>query len=231
MTALARKASRFEPAIWFLLTFGLYVGYGAETFYKTDGPDLLWLFDVHRQHPWHVGYLPAFTVWHQILHLLHLDGSMFRVFTSFSALGMATGVAMFVAGLRRLCVDGVRRASAALLLAACPAAMLFGCVVELHAPLMAVVGLAFLDDRANKAADCARHDLPLSAHALRVSNAQLWPAAACLVAAVLSCAAPANTNARCRAVRVGGQRARRALLCCRACSLGSMACTPISPRP
>lgn len=143
MTALARKLSRFEPAIWFLLTFGLYVGYGAETFYKTDGPDLLWLFDVHRQHPWHVGYLPAFTVWHQILHLLHLDGSMFRVFTSFSALGMATGVAMFVAGLRRLCVDGVRRASAALLLAACPAAMLFGCVVELHAPLMAVVGLAF----------------------------------------------------------------------------------------
>ena len=137
------KRSRLEPFVWFALTFGIYLSLASPTFYKTDGPDLFWLFDEHRQHPWHLGYLPLFRAWHWLLHCFAADVSLMRVGTSFSALGMALSVAAFVAGLQRLPISAGRRDTAAFLLAAGPAALLYATVVELHAPLMAAAGLAF----------------------------------------------------------------------------------------
>lgn len=137
------KRSKLEPFVWFALTFGVYLALASPTFYKTDGPDLFWLFDEHRQHPWHLGYLPLFRGWHWLLHLFSADVSLMRVGTSFSALGMAIGVSSFVAGLQRLGISAGRRDTAAILLAAGPGALLFATVVELHAPLMAMAGIAF----------------------------------------------------------------------------------------
>ena len=144
MTELVEhKRSKLEPFVWFVLTFGVYLALASPTFYKTDGPDLFWLFDEHRQHPWHLGYLPLFRVWHWLLHLFSEDVSLMRVGTSFSALGMALGIAAFVSGLQRLGISAGRRDTAAIMLAVSPGALLFATVVELHAPLMAMAGIAF----------------------------------------------------------------------------------------
>ena len=132
-----------EPLGWFALAFALYLAYGAGVFYRTDGPDLLWLFHEGRPHPWHVGYLPLLSLWQRLLALLGLAPSLLRLGTSFSALGMAAGVALFAAGMRRLGVAPARRTLAAALLVCNPAAMLFATVVEFHGPLLGACGLAF----------------------------------------------------------------------------------------
>jgi hypothetical protein len=139
----ASRTGPLEPWLWFLLAFGAYLACGASVFYKTDGPDILWLLHEGLPHPWHVGYLPLLQAWRWVIHLVGVEPSLMRLGTSFSALGAAVGVAAFAAGLRRLGLDAPRARAAVLLLAAAPTALLFATVVEFHAPLLGAVGVAF----------------------------------------------------------------------------------------
>jgi hypothetical protein len=139
----ASRTGPLEPWLWLLLAFGVYAACGASVFYKTDGPDILWLLHERVPHPWHVGYLPLLGAWRWVIHLVGIEPSLMRLGTSFSALGAAIGVAGFAAGLRRLGLDAPRARAAVLLLAAAPTALLFATVVEFHAPLLGAVGVAF----------------------------------------------------------------------------------------
>jgi hypothetical protein len=128
---------------WWLAMLLLYAALGADVFYKTDGPDLLRLLANGERHPWHVGYLPALSGFRSALAAFGLDPAPIVVGNLFSAFGMATGVAFFHSGLRRLGLVWSAREAATALLALSPTALLFASVVEFHAPLMAAVGLAF----------------------------------------------------------------------------------------
>jgi len=139
----ASRTGPLEPWLWFLLAFGVYAACGASVFYKTDGPDILWLLHEGRPHPWHVGYLPLLKAWQWVLHLRGIEPSLMRLGTSFSALGASVGVAGFAAGLRRLGLDAPRARAAVLLLAAAPTAILFATCVEFHALLLGATGVAF----------------------------------------------------------------------------------------
>ncbi|HZT56886.1 MAG TPA: hypothetical protein VFA35_11710, partial [Burkholderiaceae bacterium] len=139
----ASRTGPLEPWLWFLLAFGVYAACGATVFYKTDGPDILWLLHEGLPHPWHVGYLPLLKAWRWVIHLVGIEPSLMRLGTSFSALGAAVGVAGFAAGLRRLGLDAPRARAAVLLLAAAPTALLFATCVEFHALLLGATGVAF----------------------------------------------------------------------------------------
>ena len=145
MPASARTIA--GPYLVALLLFSgslvVYAVLGASVFYKTDGPDLLRLLDSGQRHPWHVGYLPALGLFRDVLGWVGIEPTPMRLGTLFSATGMALGITFFFAGLRRLGVPRARREIATVLLAVNPAVVLFATVVEFHAPLMAVVGLAF----------------------------------------------------------------------------------------
>ena len=138
-----RWLGRAIALAWFLGSLLLYLFLGAEVFYKTDGPDLLRLLQTGERHPWHVGYLPALAVFSRLIEWTGLQLSPIVLGNAFSAVGMATGVALFHAGLRVLGRSKGVREIATALFALSPAATLFGSVVEFHGPVMAAVGLAF----------------------------------------------------------------------------------------
>jgi hypothetical protein len=122
---------------------------GQSVFYKTDGPDLLWILHQHElgagplQHPWNVLYLPLLSLFQRGLALLGLHPGLLRLGELFSALGVALCVIGFRLGLHRLGTAPTPARFATLLLLLNPGTILFGTVVEFHAPLLAGVGLAF----------------------------------------------------------------------------------------
>lgn len=139
----------FEGWLFFAVALLLYSALGQKVFYKVDGPDLLYLLHEHQahgrplQHPWHLGYLPLLDLFRQGLALLGWQPALLRLGELFSAFGMALSVLGFRQGLRALGVDRQEARGATLLLLCNPGCLLFASVVEMHAPLMGAVGLAF----------------------------------------------------------------------------------------
>jgi hypothetical protein len=146
--AVVAPALRGEPLVWFVGCLLLYLGLGADAFYKTDGPDLVRLLDDHLrtgaplQHPWHVGFLPALLGLRTGLGWLGLHPGYLALGTWFSALGAALGVACLHAAAGRLGLPRRTARTAALCLALNPGTVLFGTVVEFHGPLLGMVGVA-----------------------------------------------------------------------------------------
>lgn len=122
----------------------LYALLGQQTFYKTDGPDLVrMLHEGNLRHPWHVGYLPLLDAFRAGLRGLGLEFSLIRLGALFSACGVALGLAGFHAGLRALSVPRAVALLATALLALNPGIVLFATVVEFHGPALGAVGLAW----------------------------------------------------------------------------------------
>jgi hypothetical protein len=145
----ADRGPRWEPAVWFVLCLALYTALAHEAFYKTDGPDIVRLFDDHLlrgaplRHPWHVGFLPALEVFRRVLGVLGLQPGYVQLGDWFSAFGAALGVAAARAGMRQLALPAATARLASLALALCPGTLLFATVVEFHGPLLGMVGVAF----------------------------------------------------------------------------------------
>lgn len=137
-----RRGRGFEPVLFGLAAFVLYAALLQRAFYKTDGPDLLWLLEHGERHPWHVGYLPLL---HGLRALLSpLGCSDFRIAGLYSALGAAVAVATLRAGLWQLGMPRTKAWLATALLACNPGTLRFATVVEFHAPFLGACGLAFL---------------------------------------------------------------------------------------
>ena len=145
----AVRGPRWEPAAWFVLCLGLYVALAHDAFYKTDGPDIVRLFDDHLlrgaplRHPWHVGFLPALEVFRRALGMFGLQPGYLQLGDWFSAFGAALGVAFARAGMRRLSLPAATARLASLAVALCPGTLLFATVVEFHGPLLGMVGITF----------------------------------------------------------------------------------------
>ncbi|MCC7397588.1 MAG: hypothetical protein IT455_11045, partial [Planctomycetes bacterium] len=66
---------RLEPLAWAILCAAVYLTFGADAFYKTDGIDIVRLLDDHLNaapgalwpHPWHPGYLPLLAAFRRVL--------------------------------------------------------------------------------------------------------------------------------------------------------------------
>ena len=122
----------------------LFTLLGQQTFYKTDGPDLVrMLHEGNLRHPWHVGYLPLLDAFRSTLHAIGIEPSLIRLGALFSACGAALGVAGFHAGLRMLAVPRNTALLGTGLLALNPGVVLFATVVEFHGPALGAVGLAW----------------------------------------------------------------------------------------
>ncbi len=131
-----------------LLVYGLF---GADTFYKADGQHLV-LRLIHRDthYPHHKLYMPALIAFGDVVAPLGL--SPYRVAVWFSAVGVALGIALTRIGFGLLGEPRGRATLATLLVAGCPAIVLFACVVEFHGPFFALAALALV----GFAALCAR---------------------------------------------------------------------------
>ena len=81
---------------WLLGAMALYGVMGAEVFYKTDGPDLLRLLQTGERHPWHVGYLPALSMFAGAAEWLGLQWTPIALGNAFSAVGMAVWCARII---------------------------------------------------------------------------------------------------------------------------------------
>ncbi|MEY4673768.1 MAG: hypothetical protein RL148_1552 [Planctomycetota bacterium] len=122
----------------------LYALLGQQTFYKTDGPDLVrMLHEGNLRHPWHVGYLPLLDAFRATLRAVGLEFSLVRLGALFSAGGAALAVAAFHAGTRALGASRPTALAATALLALNPGVVLFATVVEFHGPALGAVGLAW----------------------------------------------------------------------------------------
>lgn len=122
----------------------LFTLLGQQTFYKTDGPDLVrMLHEGNLRHPWHVGYLPLLDAFRSALRALGIEPSLIRLGALFSACGAALAVAGFHAGLRILGVVRPAAMVATALLALNPGVVLFATVVEFHGPALGAVGIAW----------------------------------------------------------------------------------------
>lgn len=122
----------------------LFTLLGQQTFYKTDGPDLVrMLHEGNLRHPWHVGYLPLLDAFRSALRAVGIEPSLIRLGALFSACGVALAIAGFHAGLRTLAVPRAVALLATALLAMNPGIVLFGTVVEFHGPALGAVGLAW----------------------------------------------------------------------------------------
>jgi hypothetical protein len=140
--AIERRGRLFEPLVFGIAATVFYAALGQRVFYKTDGPDLLWLLEHGINHPWHVGYLPLLALLRGLLAPLHL--SDFAVAELYSALGAGLAVGCLRAGLWRLGVPRTEAWLATALLAFNPGVLLFGTVIELHGPMLGACGVAFL---------------------------------------------------------------------------------------
>ncbi len=144
-----KSGPAWEPLAWFVACLLLYVALGHVAFYKTDGPDIVRLFDAHQktgaplQHPWHVGFLPALEGFRRALAWVGLTPNYVQLGNWWSALLAAFGVACMRAGVRRLGLDARTGRLAVLALALSPGTLLFASVVEFHAPLLGMTGLCF----------------------------------------------------------------------------------------
>lgn len=139
----AHAVRRLEPAAWALLCAAVYIGFGADGFYKTDGIDIVRLLDGGEPHPWHVGYLPALRAFRWLCDLVGLHPGYLQLGVWFSAVLAALGVGCVRAGLDRL---GTPPAVARLATAAFgfgAGVLTFATVVEFHGPMLGPLGLAF----------------------------------------------------------------------------------------
>lgn len=138
-----------EPLLWGLGCLLLYGALASPAFYKTDGPDIVRLFDAHHKtgeplsHPWHVGYLPLLEGFRRLLSWVGLHPGYLRLGDWFSAAGAALGVAAARAGMRRLAIGAATARLATAALALSPGTLLFATVVEFHGPLLGFVGVCF----------------------------------------------------------------------------------------
>jgi hypothetical protein len=123
-----------------VLALVAYALLGQRAFYKTDGPDLVWLLHQgNLHHPWHVGYLPLFAALRACLEWTGI--SLIRLGDLFSAIGVALAVYCVHAAERLLGTPRTQAMFAALLLALSPGCLLFATVVEFHGPLLGAVGV------------------------------------------------------------------------------------------
>lgn len=127
----------------------LYLTLGSDTFYKTDGTDIVRLLDDRLQgvpgalwpHPWHVGFLPALLAFRDFVYTIGLRPDFVQLGAWFSALGAGLGVGFCHAAFVRLAPAG-RAIWATVCLALAPTVLLFATVVEFHGPLLLPVGIA-----------------------------------------------------------------------------------------
>ncbi|GEM_PF-2155781 len=146
--ACVRRSGSFEgpkdswrlASVFFLLLLCL----GQQAFYKVDGQNLVaQLARGEGGHPLHPLFLPLAQVLGAIP--LWLGFSSFHTLEGLSALGMALGV--FCAhrlALKRFPGERFRPLAVALLVAAAPAVLFFGTVVEFHGLFFGAAGLFFL---------------------------------------------------------------------------------------
>lgn len=135
MALTAAPAPRRDGLLLALAALLLYVLLGQRVFYKTDGPDLVWLLHQDNlHHPWHVGYLPVMALLRWCLEWTGI--SLLRLGELFSACGVAVAVLALHSAQRVLGTSRQQAAFAALLLALSPGCLLFATVVEFHGPML-----------------------------------------------------------------------------------------------
>jgi hypothetical protein len=132
----------FETFFWFAIALGVLLLVAQGSFYKADAQRLvLRLTNGDLNYPHHKLYLPLLFGFSKLLSPLHL--SAFFVARTFSAFGVALGVALSFASFRVLGASlSVSRLSAAGTLFI-PSVFFFGTTVELHGPFFAFAGLSF----------------------------------------------------------------------------------------
>lgn len=137
------KRTLLDAVLVFAVAFACFtlIGLGMG-FYKADGPRLVvHLRDGNPLWPQHPFYLPIVLAVRDLLAPLGL--SPFRVAMTASAAGTALGLAFCRLGFGLLDRERARARFATVLVATCPATVLFGSVVEIHGVFFAFAGAAF----------------------------------------------------------------------------------------
>lgn len=134
-----------------LAIFGIacvvFAALAPQGFYKADGPRLvLHLLRENPVWPQHPLYLPIVIGFGRVLEALGIELPPFDVCRVAAHIGTAAGLAFADVGMQRLFAAGKaawRSAAATVLVATCPAVVLFGSVVEIHGVFFGFAGLSF----------------------------------------------------------------------------------------